>query len=182
MSFKYYYHIEPNGYVIGASFGMEAPPPLPDCIIMEANTPLEGDVFHPYIKYHWVRDAWEDVRSLAKIKLDKWEEIKAERESREFSTFTLSSGHVLNIDRDSQLRIQNAFFLAKEAKENSEPFSIDWTTANDQTFTLNALQVISMGKQVYTYITGLHAIARSLRNEILVATTKTQVLNIRWPY
>lgn len=117
---------------------------------------------------------------LAMAKLVKWSSIKTERSVREYGTYTTQGGQTIDIDLASQGRIQSAYNLAVDAKAASTAFSIDWTLKNDNVVTLNANQMIALGKQVYSYITALHDHARVLRAVIVAAGTVEEVNAIVW--
>jgi hypothetical protein len=87
---------------------------------------------------------------------------------------------VFDIDAQSQVRLQNAYSLAVDAKAAGQPFSIEWTLANDSVVTLNANQMIALGKAVFSHINDLHATARDARQQILAATTVAEVEAIAW--
>jgi hypothetical protein len=179
---KQFLHINSNGYVLGTALGDRAPRPLPGCTVTEYDeaipaAPERGE----HILYHLARAAWEDIRPLNALKLAKWAEIKAERERREYGTFTASTGQTIDIDQASQTRLQSVYNLAVDAKASNTDFSIDWTLSDNSVVTLNANQVIALGKQVYQHIGTLHTTARQLRNQILAATTAEQARAIQWP-
>jgi hypothetical protein len=177
---KFYYQIDTNGYVVKASQADDAPEPEPGCTVVESETRVPGDFWGPKLRFHWARGDWDDVRSLAEAKLSKWADIKAERAAREYGTYTTPQGAVFDIDAQSQVRLQNAYSLAVDAKAAGQPFSIEWTLANDSVVTLNANQMIALGKAVFSHINDLHATARDARQQILAATTVAEVEAIAW--
>jgi hypothetical protein len=130
--------------------------------------------------FDYAAKQWTDPRTLAQIKAAQWAAIKAERSAREFGGFTWD-GSAFDSDAISQSRIQGAAQLAQLAIAGAQPFSIDWTLADNSTRTLNATEMISVGIAMGAHIETQHGIARTLRQQINAATTTEQVEAVAWP-
>lgn len=149
-----------DGYVAGESFL-----PFPE-------RPSPAHVFD------WVAKQWVDPRTLEDLKVQQWLTIKAARDEAEFGGFAWD-GSVFDSDPQSQSRIQGGVQLATMAAE--QPFSIDWTLADNTVRTLSAPDMIAVGVALGAHVQGVHATARALRAQIEAATTAAEVEAISWP-
>ncbi len=118
--------------------------------------------------------------SLQELKIEKWAEIKRMRDLREFSTFVWD-GSTFDADDISQRRIQGAAMLAMIAQSAGQPFSIDWTLADNSIRSLTDAQMLAVGEALGVHVETQHAIARTLRAAINAATTKAEVDAVVWP-
>lgn len=118
--------------------------------------------------------------SLESAKGRKWSEIKVNRLTKEYGGF-IYDGSVFDSDEDSTRRIVGATTLASLAKNSQQPFSIDWTLADNSVRTLNADSMIGAGEALGQYVASIHAISRTLRDQIENATTVEEVTSIHWP-
>ena len=116
---------------------------------------------------------------LSKAKSKKWIQIKQHRDAAENGGFTWG-GSPFDSTPISQLRIQGAAQLATLAKINNQPFSIDWTLADNSVRTLNAQEMIAVGTAMGQHINACHTRARQLRSLIEAAQTKEEVEAIYW--
>lgn len=117
---------------------------------------------------------------LEVAKAQKWREILAERDRREFGTF-VAGVYELDCDPKAQARIQGAVQLASLAAANGQPFSIDWTMADNTVVTLNAATMVGIGQALALHVGQVHATARALRSQIDAAATVAAVQEIAWP-
>lgn len=143
---------------------------------------LAARAAQPAYKTHWdnATMAWVDDRDLAQLRIDKWEEIKKARDAAEFGGFVWDSSS-FDSDAMSQSRIQGAAQLASLALSNAQPFSIDWTLADNNVRTLDANSMLQVGTALGTHITTQHAKGRALRVQIEDPTaTYPQVLAVAW--
>lgn len=146
---------------------------------------LDGAVVYdpPPSVFHRIDPAtgnWIDPRTLADHQQAKWAEIKAARSAAEFGGFTWD-GSVFDSDPTSQSRIQGASQLATLAIMNSQPFSIDWTLADNTVRTLSAADMLAAGMAMGEHINAQHAHARLLRAAIEAAVSVAEVAVIVWP-
>jgi len=118
--------------------------------------------------------------TLESVKDRKWSEIKINRLAKEYGGFTYD-GSQFDSDEDSTRRIVGATTLAALAKNSGQPFSIDWTLADNSVKTLNADSMIGVGEALGQYVSSIHAISRLLRDQIENATTIEEVAEIHWP-
>ena len=123
--------------------------------------------------------SWTDLRTLAERKAGKWDALKLQRGTREFSTFTWG-GSTFDSDPQSQSRIQGGVLLAMQSTI-LDPFSVVWTLSDNTTRTLNGADMIAVGKAMATLVMTTHAIGRSLRAQVEAATTIAQLESILWP-
>lgn len=119
---------------------------------------------------------WLDARTLEDHKAAKWAEIRAARDAAEFGGFTWD-GSAFDSDPMSQSRIQGAAQLA----QLSPAFSVDWTLADNNVRTLTGPEMIAVGVELGVHVSAQHAAARTLRAQILAATTAAEVEAVVWP-
>jgi hypothetical protein len=129
--------------------------------------------------FRWSLGQWIDERPLATAKFQKWQEIKNACRAAEFGTFTVG-GYGFDCDLESQTRISSAFQAAMDARTNGEPFSIDWTLADNTDVTLSRAQVIAVGRALQAHVNAQYNKARQKRAQINAATTKAQLDAIVW--
>lgn len=122
----------------------------------------------------------EPVESLDDAKVVQWATIKAERDRLEMSGVAYL-GAVFDSDALSVQRIGIAVQAAQAAKSAGQPFSVDWTTADNTVVTLTAEEVIGLPLALAAYSNSLHVTARELRDQIEAAATVDEVKAIVWP-
>ena len=128
----------------------------------------------------WSGAAWSDRRTLEQVKAQQWAQIKAKREAVEFGGFTWSASR-FDSDAESQSRIQGAAQLATLAMLGSQPFSVDWTLADNTVRTLAIADMLAAGQAMGVHIMTTHGIGRALRTSIESATTAEAVEGVSWP-
>lgn len=124
--------------------------------------------------------AWVDARTLQEAKDARWAELLIERAAREFSTFTWD-GSVFDCDSESQTRIIGSATLAIIASMTAQPFSIDWTLADDTVRALSGPDMLNVGAALGAHVTAVHETSRALYDQIEAATTNAQVEAVVWP-
>lgn len=129
--------------------------------------------------WSWATKTWVDPRSLPDFKAAKWAEIKRARDQAEFGGFTWD-GSAFDSDPTSQSRIQGAAQLATLAQLASQPFSIDWTLADNTVRTLSAADMIAVGTAMGVHISTQHASGRVKRQQIDAASTVEEVNAVAW--
>ena len=126
--------------------------------------------------FNWTTKLWEDPRSLEDLKNEQWEYIKQIRTQKEQAGFTWNN-NIFDSDIVSQQKILGAAQLA-----TLDPnYVVDWTLQNNSVITLNAEQVIEVGRALGEHLTQLHLISQQLRQQIDAATNKQQVEAVIWP-
>lgn len=108
-----------------------------------------------------------------------WERIKAARSAAEAQGF-LCNGVRYDSDPASVQRISASVVLAMLAQQAGAPYSIDWTTFDNSTVTLDAAGMIAVGLACGQYIAGIFDQARALRTQIESATTADELDGIQW--
>lgn len=130
--------------------------------------------------WDWPTKQWIDPRTLADRKEAQWAAIKAARNSLEFGGFTWD-GSAFDSDQQAQARIQGGVQLATIAASQGQPFSIDWTLADNSIRTLSGADMIAVGMELAAHVQSIHATARVLRVQIEAASTIEEVDAIQWP-
>lgn len=128
--------------------------------------------------WNWATKQW--IHSLTEARVQAWDRIKASRDAAEFGTFTWND-HVFDGDSESQRRIQGAAQLAILAQAMGQPFSIDWTLANNAQVALSASDMVGVGSALGQKVSSVHGTARGLREVIQGALTQNQLDAIQWP-
>lgn len=118
--------------------------------------------------------------SLEDAKTLHWSEIKRQRSEIEYGGFVWD-GSTFDSDETSRGRIQGAVSLALIAQGAGQPFSIDWTLADNTTRTLSGEEMIAVGLALGTHVATAFEIARQLREQIDAATTLQEVFAVVWP-
>lgn len=139
--------------------------------------PSQPSVRHTW---NWSTKTW-DAPDLSVVKEDKWAEIKLKRTEVEQAGFEWDV-HTFDSDYLSQQRVQGAAQFATLALVNNIPsWSIDWTLADNSVITLSAPQMIDVGVTMGNFISSVHGIARTLRDEIESATSVEEIAAVQWP-
>ena len=126
----------------------------------------------------YVADAAVDDIETARAR--KWADIKAERDRLECGGFDMPGIGRFDSDADSRARIVGAVTAAKIAKDTSQPFSVEWTLADNTAVMLDADQVISVGFAMLTHTTSTHEKGRNLRSAIVAAEDAESLDAITW--
>ena len=106
--------------------------------------------------------------------------INALRERREFSRFTWD-GSVFDCDERSQARLQGALQLANMALATGQPFSVDWTLADNTVRTLASMDMVGVGQALAGHVLTCHLTARALKAQIDAAASIEEVEAVAWP-
>lgn len=148
----------PDGYIENGGFVEKPPQPNPN------------DIFD------WTTKQWIDPRTLADLKLEKWQQIKNIRDAKEFGGFAWNN-LTFDSDAQSQQRIMGAVQLA----QLDPSYTVTWTLANNTTTNLSNRDILALGAALGAYITELYTISQNLRTQIDQTTTKEQLDLIVWP-
>lgn len=179
-----------HGRIVQTGWGSEVPP-IEGLVIHAAPPSLEhwwdGAQFvpipsqpQPWCVWDWPTHAWIDTRTLDGLKAGKWEQIKAVRDRLEAEGFPYL-GRTFDSDPVSVQRITTVVLAAQAAVAGGQPFSIDWTCADNSVLTMTAQQVLGLPVALATYGNTLHETARALRELIASASTAEAVAAIDWP-
>ena len=112
---------------------------------------------------------------LTLSKKSKWREIKQSRDAQEYGGFTYDS-NTFDSNEVAQQRIQNAMLLATQ----DSSVTMDWTLANNNTISLNAAQLIELGKALAHHVNTAHKKAQTLRVQVNAASSKSDIDAISW--
>jgi hypothetical protein len=112
------------------------------------------------------------VFDLGAARSEKWERIKAERNTAEFGTFIWNE-RTFDCDEASQQRIVIQLATLSTAV-------IDWALADNTVQTFNATEFQQIGQALSAHINACHAKARTLRAEIEAATSEEELDAINW--
>jgi hypothetical protein len=70
--------------------------------------------------------------------------------------------------------------MAMLAQAGGQPFSIDWTLADNTVRTLSGADMIAVGQALGQHVAACHIKARALREQINAATTVAEVEAVVW--
>lgn len=130
--------------------------------------------------HKWNTETGQWVPDVARAKADKLKEIHSIRDSKEYGGFSWD-GSLFDSDPQSQLRIQGGVQLANMSAMSGQPFSIDWTLADNTVRTLSGADMIAVGMALAAHVQTVHATGRALRAQIEAATTAAEVEAVVWP-
>lgn len=125
------------------------------------------------------RSMESEEERLAHAKAKKIREINQARDSEEQSGF-LYLGKVIDSNDISVIRINTVVLAAMYAQALGQPFSIEWTTQDNSTLTLNANQVIGMPSALASSADALHQKARGLKALVNQANSLSEVEAVTW--
>lgn len=123
---------------------------------------------------------WLDLRTLDELREVRWEELKAARDAMEFGGFEWD-GSTFDSDPKAQARLQGGAQMAVLAAQARESFEVDWTLADNTVRTLDASELIAVGRALAAHIGAAHAAGRGLRTRIEACATAEELADIAWP-
>lgn len=100
--------------------------------------------------------------------------VNAERDAHEQGGFAYM-GKVIDSDPLSAQRLIGAAQLAQIAIGAAQPFSIDWTCADDTSLTMDAQQMLGAMAALGQHVTAVHARARQLKAQLEAAQTVAEL-------
>lgn len=152
--------------------------PLEDDIILDDNVIHVYDFQYeklstlkkvPHHSFNYETRQWIDNRTLDEIKVQKWTEIKSQRDQLEFSGFEFDGG-IYDSDQVSQGRIMGAAAAGLDQV---------WTLADNTTVELSASQLQQLYVTLQLHIASVHERGRIARAAIESAETKEEVVAIQ---
>lgn len=117
---------------------------------------------------------------FAAAKEAKRSEINRLRDQKETEGFPYM-GKVIDSHERAAARIFGAVQAAQAALSANQPFSIDWTCADNSILTLDAQGMIGMSVAMAEYANALHETARTLKSQVDAATTQAELDAVEWP-
>lgn len=121
-----------------------------------------------YFKYDYKLKNYIDSRDIEKVKNDKWQQIKLERNVAEFGGF-VHNNRSFDSDTTSQGRILAAYMFNRP---------VSWTLANDEVIILEVEDIQSVAMAMAEHVVSVHNKARLAREAILAATSITEVESV----
>lgn len=129
----------------------------------------------PSISHQFDYEAGEWTLDIEDARADAWTRIKSDRSAAEWSQFDFKDKS-FQCDQISQMRIHSAVQAA--VIDNS--LNMLWTTADNTTVTLSATELKQMGQALADHVNECHERGRILREQIIAATTQTELEAIVW--
>ena len=123
--------------------------------------------------------SWQDLRDLAALRVEKWNEIRRRRDMLEATSFAYL-GRQIESDIVSVLRINTAVRAADFAQAQGAPFATQWRCADNSLLALDGPALQLMPVALAAHAQALHTHANGLRAQIEAATTAEQLRAITW--
>lgn len=124
----------------------------------------------PHHVFDYDSKEWSDPRTLGQIKIQKWSEIKQQRDTAEYGGFSFL-GREFDSDQVSQGRIITAAQLGVDT---------DWTLKNNEVVQLSAERLIQLRMALAQHVAAVHEKGRVLRLRINEAKTIDDVQSINY--
>lgn len=128
---------------------------------------LTAEATGGYIDWHDAVPVPRDKSLSAHIEA-AGQRINAERDRREAGVFRYR-GKLIDCDPRAVQRMTTAAMAAQAALATGQPFSLDWTCADNSVLTLDAAGVAGMPLALAAYADALHRHARGLKQAVLAA-------------
>lgn len=129
----------------------------------------------PNHQFNYTTKQWEDPRTLADHKAEKWRNIKANRDAAEHGGF-MWDGSVFDSDAISQQRIAGAVQLA----QMTPAFTTVWTLKDNSNRALSAQDMFAVGMALGAHVFTQFLHGQVLRAQIDDAATKEEVEAVHW--
>jgi hypothetical protein len=118
-------------------------------------------------------------KSLEVVKEEKRTFLNACRDKDESSGF-IFNGKIYDSTERSVLRITTAALSAQLAIATNQPFSLDWTTADNSTVTLSAQETASLPLYLALHGKALHEKCKTLKTQVEACNSVEEVESIVW--
>jgi len=119
------------------------------------------------------------VPTFIELQEQKWDDIKRSRDLEERTPLPYMN-KLIDFDVTSSARLTWAIQTAITAKFMSQTFNVDWTTADGSVLTLTENDILGIPVAVATRSNVIHQKARTLADQITIATTQEQLDAIVW--
>ena len=119
----------------------------------------------PNYEFNYEAYVWEYKRSTDELKLQKWSQLKIDRDAFEFGGFTYA-GNVYDSDQVSQARILTAV---------ASGLTQSWTTADNSVIELTTDEVQALANSMQAHISEAHELGRIAREAINAAQTIEEI-------
>ena len=129
--------------------------------------------------FDYTAKQWIDPRTLSDLRAAKWAEIKARRDTAEFAVFTYNAME-FDGDLDAQRRLMAYISVSKSALAAGQPFTAEFTLANNSLVTLSAEDFIGIELAKVQAVAAAFAHAAALRLQIEAATTAAELDALAW--
>lgn len=122
-----------------------------------------------------------DTTPLDRVKRLHWLSVKAKAQAQAETDITVG-GYTFNADAASRASLFEKVQIAVLAAQDGLTFSVDWELANGNAVTLNANQTKAIVRAIDVRSDAIRAKARTLRAQIVAATTKVEVMAVVWTW
>lgn len=135
----------------------------------------------PHHTFDYTTKQWIDPRTLTDLKAAKWAEIKRQRDLTEFAPLTYNA-MVFDGDLDAQRRLTAYISVSKSAIAAGQPFSAEFTLADNTLVTLTAQDFVGIEMAKVQAVAEAFAHASALRLQIEAATSAAELDAVPgWP-
>lgn len=158
----------------------DTPDPVEGCAIVENLAPVAHFPEAPTAAsvLHMIDGSltWIDTATLADAQAAAWDAVKAARDAAEAGVF-MFEGDVYDLNKEN---VSGAALAALMAQIAGQPFSIEWTLADNSVRALDAATMQALGRAMVAHIDALHCTARDLRERISAAATPAEAYSVTW--
>lgn len=136
----------------------------------------------PDATFEWDTESkrWVPRLTLNGHKRKRWALIKQTAAARDADDITVGA-HELKADAQARATLMQAITIAQLAAADGQPFSFEIDKADESVVTVNAAQLKAIIRAIHARTEAIRATARSLRAQIMAATTVAEVNAIEWP-
>lgn len=129
--------------------------------------------------WNWDAQAWQDPRTLADLKADKWAEVKQARETALAAPLVTPFG-VFDADEKGSANIIKSVLLANNLAALGYPVAIDFTLADNTQVVLDAPAMVQVGLLLAGREQTIRAHATVLRGQIDAADSPEALETFAW--
>lgn len=119
--------------------------------------------------------AWE-VEDITTLKKSVTSAIHAKR-AEKMEAGIIVNGNLMDSDDEAVKNVNGAALLAVIAKNNDQPFSVQWTTAANEYVEFDGDQMIAFANALGTYISEVHYAARAHKDAVAVLRENKDVIS-----
>jgi len=120
-----------------------------------------------------------EVRDLDGAQAQAYASLKLAREAAEYAPFAFN-GVMYDAGQEDQRRIAGAMQLAMMAGMVNQPFSVDWSTHDNGTITLDGPSMLGLGQALGAAVEAVFARYRAAKDKVSAATTNVEADSVQF--
>lgn len=132
-----------------------------------------------FFEFDFENGVWFDPRSVEQLKADRWESLKADRQTAIDAGVTID-GSTYSTDIDSAAAMSNEYVLLSAQPDN---WTITWTLADNTLRVLNKAEFSEVAQVVMQHRGRCQTISQALRLKLFAPETNTpaEIERVVWP-